>query len=219
MTRLAVLNGSLLAAATRSDSVEEPQSEPPPQSGVHSRAIRKSATCHSRQHVADNNRSPAELYIALRPQVACIARGLLGSPPAPELVHDICVDAAMSAASFRGDSAFSSWLYSVVRQHVHKWIRSQSRHRSLLRKYRQQSPTATPVRPDEAVSGYRLAKRLHVALAELSRLQRTCFIAVQFEDRPVSDVAKVLGLTPEAVRMNVHRARRHLHLHVGTRPV
>jgi RNA polymerase sigma factor (sigma-70 family) len=80
----------------------------------------------------------------------------------------------------------------------------------LLRKYRQQSLTATPVRPDEAVSGYRLAERLHEALAELPKLQLACFVGVQFDNRSVSEVARLLGLTPEAVRMNVHRARQHL---------
>lgn len=216
MTRLAaVLRGSLSAATSRSAGVQEPQSEPP-QSGVHERTIGSSQAPQSRQPVAPTNCSTAELFIALRPQVAGIARMLLGAPPAPELVHDICVDAAMSAASFRGDSAFSSWLYAVVRQHIHKWIRSQCRHRSLLCKYRQQSSTANPIRPDEAISVNHLAKCLNEALTELPKLQLACFVAVQFDGRTISDAANLLGLTPEAVRMNVHRARRHLRLSIGT---
>ncbi len=201
----------LLSSAIKPDGAIEQRSEPRRSSHLRFRAV------HATQDLAatapplpQTNFAPGELFVTLQPQVAGIARALLGELPAAELLHDICVDAAMSAARFRGDSAFSSWLYAVVRQHVHKWIRTERRRKSMLREFGHQSLIVTPVQPDDVVSGQRLAIRLNEALATLPKRQRTCLVLVQFEDRSVNDVAELLGITAEAVRMNVHRARCHL---------
>jgi RNA polymerase sigma-70 factor (ECF subfamily) len=151
-----------------------------------------------------------ELYLALHPRVTRIARSLLGEAPTVELVHDVCVNAALSAVRFRGDSAFSSWLYAVVARHVRKWIRTERRRRSLMHEVAHYSSTITSLQPDDLVSGNRLATRLFEALEGLSDRQRTCVIQVQFEGHSVNAVADRLGISPDAVRMNVHRARNHL---------
>jgi RNA polymerase sigma factor (sigma-70 family) len=48
------------------------------------------------------------------------------------------------------------------------------------------------------------------ALDALPQRQRTCLLLVQVEELPAHAVAEQLGVTPEAVRMNVHRARNRL---------
>jgi RNA polymerase sigma-70 factor (ECF subfamily) len=154
--------------------------------------------------------SAGDLYLALQPRVTRIARSLLGEAPTVELVHDVCVNAALSAVRFRGDSAFTSWLYAVVARHVRKWIRTERRRRSLMHEVAHYSSTVTSLQPDDLVSGNRLAARLFEALKVLSDRQRTCVIQVQVEGHSVNDVANRLGISPDAVRMNVHRARNHL---------
>lgn len=153
---------------------------------------------------------PGTLYLKLQPRVARIIRALLGETPSFDLVHDVCVDAALSADTFRGESAFSSWLYSVVARHVHKWIRTERRRRSLLREVGRHAVGIDFLQPDELVNGNRLASKVLDAMNTLSARQRTCVIEVQFEGQTVQSVADRLGISPDAVRMNVHRARTHL---------
>jgi RNA polymerase sigma-70 factor (ECF subfamily) len=167
--------------------------------------------------VAKSATSAGDLYLALQPRVTRIARSLLGEAPSVELVHDVCVNAALSAVRFRGDSAFSSWLYAVVARHVRKWIRTERRRRSLMNEVAHYSSTLTSMQPDDLVSGNRLATRLLEALDVLSDRQKTCVIQVQFEGHSVHAVAARLGISPDAVRMNVHRARNHLRSCIETK--
>jgi RNA polymerase sigma-70 factor, ECF subfamily len=153
---------------------------------------------------------PERLYRSLRPHVARVAHSLLGEAPPAELVHDVCANAVLAAPRFRGDAAFSSWVYAVVARHVRKWIRAERRRRSLLRVASTRSMATPASQPDDLAGAHRLADRLSSALDALPERQRTCLLLVQVEEVPAHAVAEQLGVTPEAVRMNVHRARTRL---------
>jgi RNA polymerase sigma-70 factor (ECF subfamily) len=126
------------------------------------------------------------------------------------LVHDICTNAALSAVRFRGDAAFSSWVYAIVARHVRKWIRTERRHRRLLHEVSTRSMANPTAQPDDMAAARRLADRLNRALDTLPERQRTCLLLVQLDELPAHAVAERLGVTPDAVRMNVHRARHRL---------
>jgi RNA polymerase sigma-70 factor (ECF subfamily) len=144
-----------------------------------------------------------------------VAHSLLGEEPPAELVHDVCANAALASVRFRGDAAFSSWVYAVVARHVRKWIRSERRHRCLLREASIRSMPSVAAQPDDVTGALRLADRLSDALTALPERQRICLLLVQLEELPAHAVAERLGVTPEAVRMNVHRARSRLRKRLG----
>jgi RNA polymerase sigma-70 factor (ECF subfamily) len=151
-----------------------------------------------------------ELYLTLRPRVSRMARALLRYAPPDELVHDVCVDAVLSAHRFRGDCAFSSWLYVVVTRHVQKWVRAEYRRICLIREIEVQARANAAIQPDDVLAARKMVGRLNHALAALSERQRVCLMLVRVEELPARDVAERLGVTPEAVRMSVHRARARL---------
>ena len=151
-----------------------------------------------------------DLYLTLRPSVVRIARYLLKRTPSDELVHDVCVDAALSAHRFRGECAFSSWLHIIVERHVRKWNRSEYRRRNLIQEFGVQAPANFTMSPDNSVIARMTVIRLNDAMARLSRRQRMCIILVQVEELSVQEVANRLGVTPDAVRMNIHRARARI---------
>jgi RNA polymerase sigma-70 factor (ECF subfamily) len=53
------------------------------------------------------------------------------------------------------------------------------------------------------------------ALDELTPLQRAVFELKEAEERPTSEVAEILDLTPGAVRVHLHRARLKLRARLG----
>jgi RNA polymerase sigma-70 factor (ECF subfamily) len=150
---------------------------------------------------------PGEVYKMLRPQVARISRNLLGAEPPSELVHDICVDVALSLTRYRGDCAFPSWVYEVVSRRVHRWIRKETRYRSLLRETHCCFKPKGPLWPDEASMTLGDYELIRGALSALPERERVCLTLVRFEFRSVQEVANRLRISPDAVRMNVHRAR------------
>jgi RNA polymerase sigma-70 factor (ECF subfamily) len=51
---------------------------------------------------------------------------------------------------------------------------------------------------------------LEVALGDLTPLQRAVFELKEAEGRPTDEVSEILGLSPGAVRVHLHRARLRL---------
>jgi RNA polymerase sigma-70 factor (ECF subfamily) len=48
------------------------------------------------------------------------------------------------------------------------------------------------------------------AIRRLPAVQRACVVLFYFEDRPLAEVAHILGLAPGTARVTLHRARRRL---------
>ena len=48
------------------------------------------------------------------------------------------------------------------------------------------------------------------AIRDLSGMQRAAVVLFYFEDRPLSEVADILGCTGSTARVHLHRARKHL---------
>jgi RNA polymerase sigma factor (sigma-70 family) len=67
-----------------------------------------------------------------------------------------------------------------------------------------------PLRPDEASIAFGYVDTIRDALTALPERERLCLTLVRFEYLSAQEVAKRLRITPDAVRMNVHRARARL---------
>jgi RNA polymerase sigma-70 factor, ECF subfamily len=55
------------------------------------------------------------------------------------------------------------------------------------------------------------------AIGRLAPAQRAAIVLFYFEDRPVAEVADILGLTPGAAKVTLHRARKQLVATLGER--
>ena len=151
-----------------------------------------------------------DAYELLRPQVARIARNLLRASPPSELVHDVCVDVALSLAHYRGQCALPSWVYAVVSRRVYRWIRKENRYRDLMRQVQDAWKSRQPRWPDEVSTAVEYFDQIRDALMALPERERTCLMLVHFESLPAQEVARRLRISPDAVRMNIHRARVHV---------
>lgn len=149
-------------------------------------------------------------FVALRPRVAQIAGALMGEKPPVELVHDICVDVTLANRRFRCECMFSTWLFAIVRHHVHNWIRKERRWRELMRAAAESAPGRQVPRPDEVADGFLQVDELKTCLAKLTDGQRSCLVLVGCECLSPREAALRLRMTPAAVRMHVHRARVRL---------
>ncbi len=163
-----------------------------------------------RRREAPHTCAAQSFYTALLPQVARIAFSLMGGEPPAELIHDIAVDATLAAVRFRRECALSTWIYSIVRHRVHNWIRNECSRRNLLSAAEQLSIGRAAAGPNETAEAVALAGDLHIGLAMLTEGQRACLLLVGCECRSAPEVAALLHLTPDAVRMNVYRARMRL---------
>jgi RNA polymerase sigma-70 factor, ECF subfamily len=101
--------------------------------------------------------------------------------------------------SFRGDAAFTTWATRIA---VNTAIR-QGRKRPVLA----DTDSATGASPDVAFERAELGRMLERCLAQLPQGNREVMVLRDVLELDTAETAACLGLTEEAVRVRLHRAR------------
>ena len=152
-----------------------------------------------------------ELYRRLRRHVPRVAASMLGgAAPPSDLVDDAISAVVLSLPRYRHDCGFRSWVHAVVQRHVQKWIRSQQRHRRLLREAALTGRPEPVVGPDDATAIRQVCRQLELLLPSLPERQLLCMLLTAVEGLSSEVVAQQLGITSAAVRTNACRARAQL---------
>lgn len=148
------------------------------------------------------------LYRLQAGQVYALALRLTGNKhDALELMQDAFVRAWERLASFRGESAFGSWLHRLTVNVFLNQARTESRRRSredLL----DDGDDAENVAQGGTDPAHRLD--LEAAIAKLPRGARTAFVLHDIEGFNHEEIAATLGLATATVRSHVFRARHLL---------
>lgn len=144
------------------------------------------------------------------PPLLRLATRLLGTAAeAEDAVQDAFISAWRRLPEFQGRAAFATWIYRIVT----------NRCLNVLRARRPVAPleaagdvaaaehTTSPVRITEARDAVR---ELREALDLLSPEQRACWVLRELDGRPYEFIAETVGISQDAVRARVFRARRCL---------
>lgn len=111
------------------------------------------------------------------------------------------------------DRPFGPWLKTLVRNaSISELARRRRTEEREVHDPLTESKTSD--RPDRALDLTMAAELVNVAFRELSPRQREIFDQVDLQGRAAADVARELGLTPGAVRAQLHAARRAIRQHL-----
>lgn len=156
---------------------------------------------------------PITLSASDRNFVLCVARRILKCEHAAD---DAAQDALLAAfrhhASFRGDSAFRTWLYRIALTTALGYLRKQKRSREDVVEDLEllPAPVVDPgPRPDEIAVARELAARVQAILPTIPKPQREV-LALRFEDRTEGEIARTLGVSVANVKIRAFRARNQL---------
>lgn len=154
------------------------------------------------------------LVLRYQPRVYRFGMQLCGDPEdAGDVLQDTMIAMLRSLHQFRGDAAVSTWLYSIARSFcVKKRRRSkfapaeEASLEALEREPLWEPPDPNPD-PEQQTLGRELDALLHAALSALPVSQREVLVLRDIEGLTAPEVAQVLGLSVEAVKSRLHRAR------------
>lgn len=136
-----------------------------------------------------------------------VAVRMTGSvPDAEDITQDVFVSLPMKLGSFRGDSRFSTWLYSVVVNACRDHHRLQT---ALARMQEDYASNRDSILADEIDSDRRRAW-LSEALLDLEPALRETAVLVLSEDLNHREAAAVLGCAESTVSWRMHEVRRKL---------
>jgi RNA polymerase sigma-70 factor (ECF subfamily) len=123
-----------------------------------------------------------------------------------EMVQDTLVRAFASLESFRGESSFRTWLFTIERRLMLDRRRAEQRQRRTVSV--QASDALTEYDALDALVANETESRVRKAVDSLSPTQREVFILRVEQGLAYREVAEVVGTTEGAARVHYHNAMR-----------
>jgi RNA polymerase sigma factor (sigma-70 family) len=131
---------------------------------------------------------------------------------AEEIAQDVFVKAYRSLADFRGESKFSTWLYTVVRTSCLTFLRKKKLDTQSIDNER------TFLQLENRESGFRAdtieQKSRHAMVNEAIRMlspDDAQVITLFYKgEQSLGEIGRIMGLDPNTVKVKLHRARHRL---------
>jgi RNA polymerase sigma-70 factor, ECF subfamily len=131
---------------------------------------------------------------------------------AEEVAQDIFVKAYRSLADFRGESKFSTWLYTIVRTSCITFLRrrkletvSMDNERSAVEWQDKESELKANLIEQKSRHGM-----LNAAIRLLGKDDQQVITLFYQGDQHLEEIGKIMGLDPNTVKVKLHRARQRL---------
>jgi RNA polymerase sigma-70 factor (ECF subfamily) len=152
--------------------------------------------------------------------LAVARRFLPDEQDARDVVQDALLAAFRSIGSFDGRAELSTWLHRVVVNAALMKLRSRRRRREeliddLLPRFHEDGHRVADGPDRESASDVVLERaetraRVRRAIARLPETYRAVLVLRDIEERDTGETATLLGITPQAVKTRLHRARQAL---------
>jgi RNA polymerase sigma-70 factor, ECF subfamily len=133
---------------------------------------------------------------------------------AEDAVQETLWAATRAIKTFRGSaSSIASWMFTIVRRECFRLIERHKRAPIALGDEAEEIPTDTPD-PHAAIEEGARAELLAEALAALDPLQREAILLRDIQELSAPEAAAQLGVSVQALKSRLHRARVNLRDHV-----
>jgi RNA polymerase sigma-70 factor (ECF subfamily) len=131
---------------------------------------------------------------------------------AADVLQETLLAAVRTLPDFRGDSSVSTWLFTIARSFCMKKRRTSKFAPASIESLDQQADQGTTVAdpdrsPEEEAAGRQLRAALDTAIDSLEPMYREVLVLRDVEGLPAAEVAEALGLSVDAVKSRLHRAR------------
>ncbi len=162
--------------------------------------------------------SAEQVYHDYAPRVYNMARRMVRSDAdAEDVTQDVLLQVVRKLPTFRGDSAFPTWLHRVtvnaaLSHRRKRAVREERRADAPFDAYledgaAEESARGGSVGPDAQVLARERRKQIDHAIAGLPEVYRKVFLLADVDGQPNADIAETLRLSLAAVKSRLHRAR------------
>ena len=152
------------------------------------------------------------------PRIYNLARRMLGNAAdAEDVLQEVLLQVVRKLPTFRGEAAFSTWLYRVavnaaLNYRRNRAVREEHRVAEPLEDFDESGNHRVPVRPwvsapVHEVLDHEAHQVIEEAIAKLPENYRDAYVLADVEQLPNAEIAHMLGLSVAAVKSRLHRAR------------
>jgi RNA polymerase sigma-70 factor (ECF subfamily) len=129
---------------------------------------------------------------------------------AEDVVQQVWVAAYQGLAGFRGESALATWLTRIVVNEALARRRRQKKGEHLTLIDQEAHAVSDGRTPEEQAADGELGRLLEAHIDRLPDIYREVLVLRDVEEMTTAETAACLGISEEAVRVRLHRARRDL---------
>ena len=130
---------------------------------------------------------------------------------AQDITQDACIKLARALDSYKGNAAFTSWLYRIVINCGKDWYKKQNRHPA--------TPELTETAQVNSGSDETLyAKQVIAAVHELPDGEKDAILLVLSEGLSHKEAANILGCKESTISWRIHEARKKLNAQFNKEP-
>lgn len=150
-----------------------------------------------------------ELYHRFQvPLTRFLQRQLCGEKLIDEVYNDVMLTVWNKAATFRGDSKVSTWLFGIAYRTRLTHSRKEDRHKHVGTEELMASLVAE--QQTQAEAQINISESLHAALSELSEPHRTVIELAYFHGYSISEIGQIVRIPPNTVKTRLFHARKNL---------
>ncbi len=128
---------------------------------------------------------------------------------AEEIVQEALLRVAKSWKTFRGESAFRTWLLRIVSNAFRDWLKRRESTAS-LEGLAESLPDHKADRPESALLRKEFQEFIAERVSALPPRQREVLVLITYEDFSVAETAELLGISEANVYSTLHVARDRL---------
>jgi RNA polymerase sigma-70 factor (ECF subfamily) len=162
-----------------------------------------------------------ELVANYQHRLVAVMHHLIGSADeAEDLAQEVFLRVYRSRKKYRPRSKFSTWLFTIANNLALNALRTRKRKPIVPLNVRDSGPLgprpaeqivkANTSSPSTRIKNAELVIKIRQALEGLNERQRMAVILNKFEDMNYNEIAEVMGLTTQAVKSLLSRARTNL---------
>ena len=143
---------------------------------------------------------------------------ILGKVKNLEIAKDLCQETWLKAFrainTFRGESAFYSWLYRIAENVITDHYRKQKHDTEPLHLINESCVTDTYSSPCRDLQRQELRAHLSNAIAELTPIRKQVFCLYYSEELPIKAIAQQLNRSEGTIKSHLRNARLQLQEHL-----
>jgi RNA polymerase sigma-70 factor (ECF subfamily) len=171
--------------------------------------------------MSHESRDFQELYSEYYPKIVAYLRRMVGELEAEDAAQETFVKISRSLGGFRGESSLSTWIYRIATNTAMDHLRKPSSRRS-SRHMDGPADDDSPVHDESATTADReplldtllIRKDMNECIRglvnDLPENYRTVLVLGDLEGFTNAEIAEILGLSLDAVKIRLHRARLRL---------
>lgn len=187
--------------------------------------------------VRDGNAAAFEELVSRYQQrlISVLEHLVPGQGQAEDLTQEVFMRVYRARASYKPTAKFSTWLFTIANNVANNAIRKLVRRKevhlqaspsgsSLARPLDSMAQAASGLMPTRQLAQLEISEIVKLAIQVLNDRQRTALLLCKYEHMSYDEIGQTMGLTPQAVKSLLSRARANLrdilqpYMQVGGRP-